>query len=130
MPDENEPGAEQRRFKRIDLHFMAKFRQLSAKEDGWHTIFLRDLGAGGILFNHHVALEIGSVIDVSITFPASRDPIECTAVVVRVNALKSFLKIYEIAACFTDIDETQKQLIIDAAEDFFSKKNPSPPEKD
>lgn len=120
MPDGDDSGAEKRKFKRIDQHFMAKFR--TGAEETWHTFFLRDLGAGGILFNYGSELEVGSQIRLSITFPVSEVPIECSATVIRVRPFSGVLKIYEIAACFTEIDENQQELINRAAEIYLSKK--------
>ena len=120
MPDENDTGAEKRKFKRIDQHFMAKFKP--AGVENWQTFFLRDLSAGGILFNHSAELETGSSIELSITLPMSPIPITCSATVVRVKTFSGPLKIYEIAVCFTDIDENQQELIDRAAEMYFSKK--------
>ena len=121
MPDENEPGAEKRKFKRIDRHFMARLQ--TGPEENWQTIFLRDLGAGGVLFTHHAELRTGEEIRLSITFPMSKEPILCSALVVRSKLREVPVKFYEVAACFIEADETQQELINRAAEIYSSKKN-------
>ncbi len=62
---------ERRKYKRIEKPYMARLRvkqyeglEISSAE--WVTILLKDLGAGGAIFDYNKNLELGSLLDLKI----------------------------------------------------------------
>ena len=113
---------ERRKFKRIKQQFIIKLQVLSAKPSvGWNMVPVRNIGADGLLFNYDEKLDLGTPLNLTINFPMARKPIPCTAKVLRVNQVGRTL-LHETAAHFTQIDDSSRELINNAAEAFYSKK--------
>lgn len=97
-----------RKRKRIEKAFTAKFRtSVTNAGDGeskWDMVFLKNLSAGGALFSYDKEVKMGQLLDFIINVPRSRGPIQCEAMIVRVeNSPNAFTN--RIATCFTDIKE-------------------------
>lgn len=115
-------SSEKRKYKRIKKQYIARIRikpdearDMDSKD--WDEIALNDLGAGGIYFHIRRKLEIGTILDLKISFiidippiDISIPPIECRGVVLRVKKNPN-LPVFGIAAEFTEIDEQMKEMI-------------------
>jgi len=120
------PGGERRLYKRIAKPFMTKFRILKdepSQEDSasWDMVVVKNLGAGGILFNYDKKMDMGSLLDLKINFPASEQPIKCTGKVIRIEDTPH-PSVVRIAAVFTEISEEEKAMINNLAEGFYSNR--------
>jgi hypothetical protein len=119
-------GPERRRYKRITRNFVANFklRLLEGQEDhgaGWNMVTIKNLGAGGALFNYDREMEMDSVIDMKINFPLSPVPLTCAGKVIRIEKTGGSTLV-RIAAVFVEIEDSVKETINSAAEKFYSKK--------
>ncbi len=115
-------NSEKRKYKRIKKQYIARLRikpdearDMDSKD--WDEVALNDLGAGGIYFHVKRELEIGTILDLKISFfvdipplDISMTPIECRGVVLRVKKHPN-LPVFGIAAEFTEIDEQMKEMI-------------------
>jgi hypothetical protein len=106
---------ERRKYKRIEKPFMARLRikqyeglKISSAE--WDVVALRDLSAGGVLFNYNKNLGINSLLDLNIDVSTATPAIKCLG---KVNRIEQSLPYYtlRIAAEFTGIEEKGKELI-------------------
>ena len=114
--------SEKRKYKRIEKQYIARLRiQPDKAQDkdskDWEEVTLNDLGAGGIYFHVRRNLEIGTILDLKISFiidippiDISIPPIECRGVVLRVKKHPN-LPVFGIAVEFTEIDEQMKEVI-------------------
>ena len=119
-------GKDRRRYKRIKTPFMIRFRAIP-KEGGtvppeWNMVTARDLGAGGVLFNHDSKIELETNLEMKINFPAFEGPIECKGRVIRVEAPRFSGNIYRIAVIFTEIDEKDKEVLDRTAEELSERR--------
>ena len=118
-------GSEKRKYKRIKQRFVVRIRKKIGrrKEDntGWSVVTAENLGANGVLLNHNVKPKIGSILEMEINFPMVPDPINCVAMVNRVEE-KEYSPIVSFAAVFTQIDKKAQDLIESMAEKFFFNK--------
>ena len=129
MEENNElvfPGGERRLYKRIAKPFMARFRVLKdavsdMSSGDWDMVVMKNLGAGGMLFNYDKEIDMGSVLDFKINFPAKDDPIECEGKVIRIEETPH-PSIVRVATVFTKIREEEKTMINSLAEEFYSNK--------
>ncbi|MBD3379778.1 MAG: hypothetical protein GF408_04880 [Candidatus Omnitrophica bacterium] len=118
-------GPERRKYKRIRKRYIMRFsvRPHTEEDEGsrWDMVALVDIGAGGALFYYNEKIEKDSILDLKINFAPERDPIECTAQVVRVEELE-YSYMFLVAVNFQDISDEDKLMLIDAAEQFYSRK--------
>ena len=132
LPKRNKPsifkGPERRKYKRIKVHFIAKFRIKPRKSGdmpsggGWVMVTLENLSAGGILFNYDKKIKVGTVVSLSITFPTLATPINCLGKIIRIEEL-AYSSVFHIAAIFIKIDKREKEVIRKAAERQPLKRN-------
>ena len=105
MPIENRiltyAGPERRQYKRIRKHFIANFKEKNLS--AWDMVTMRNLGAGGALFNYDRKLRLNTLLDLKIIFPASRNPINCSGRIIRIEEPES-LPVYGIAVSFEEIE--------------------------
>ena len=109
---------ERRRYKRIIKCFMTwlKFSWWTANPvypKVWDIVTTHDLGAGGMLFNYDMPIELGTKIHLKVVFPFSRTPIDCIGSVIRSKKVigDKYSAVYRIAAQFQAISESNKDLI-------------------
>jgi len=107
--------SEKRKYKRIEKQYITRFRirpdeaqDMDSKD--WDMVALNDLGAGGIYFHVRKNLEIGTILDLKISFSISIPPIECRGAVTRVKKHANH-SVFGIATAFTEIDEDIKEMI-------------------
>jgi len=113
-----------RQYKRLKKPFVIRFRvhqddDFSDVFGGWNIVTAEDLSAGGALFIYDQQLEVGSMLDLKINFPAFENPITCNAKVVRVEQLKHSA-FYHIAIMFTDIKDNEKEILNSAVDSACS----------
>ncbi len=116
---------ERRRFKRVEKPYITRFR---IKPDevrdmvptDWDMVAVNDLCAGGVFFNASRNLEIGTILDLRISFSTSTPPVKCVGRVARVKKhLNTF--IYGIVTEFSETDEHIKEMINKTAEKLAKK---------
>jgi len=121
-------GAERRVCKRIRHQFITRFRiypQKGAKQSHhWNIAIIRNLSAGGLLFNYDKNLVAGTLIEFKITLPFIIRPTHCLGKVCRSEpADKRFgRKLYRVATCFIELDDEKKKVITIHAEKYYSRK--------
>ena len=114
-------GRERRKYKRIEQQFIARFQvrpHESPKEvfKGWDMVTVRNLSAGGVSFNYDKDLGVGSILDFKINFPDHESPVSCFAEIIRID--KAPYGLFHIAAEFSGMDDKEKKMISDLAEDL------------
>ena len=122
-------GPERRKYKRIKRSFTARVRlyQKDKKSDEsskWNIVTIKDLGAGGLCFNHSQKIALGTELEFNIALPFTKEPIHCIGEVCRIDESHlgkistPKIPIYWIAVRFTEIDADKKEAIINYAKDF------------
>ncbi len=107
-------GKEKRKHKRTGKpHYMVRLRikrheGLRTSSAGWDWVVLKDLSAGGALFNYNKHLEIGTLLDLKIDVSTSAPTINCVGRVTRIEQSQPH-SIFRIATEFTGIDEHEKK---------------------
>ncbi len=119
---------ERRKFKRVEKPYITRFR---VKPDEvhdmvptyWDMVAVNDLCAGGVFFNASRNLEIGTILDLRISFSTSTPPVKCVGKVARVKKhLNTF--IYGIVTEFTETNERIKEIINKTAEKIVTNAVP------
>jgi c-di-GMP-binding flagellar brake protein YcgR len=116
---------ERRQYKRIRKNFVARFcirndKSNNGIQENWGMVTTHNLSAGGVLFNYDKDIPEGSIIDMLINFPQIKNPVNCTAKVLRIDKT-SPSSLLRIAANFIEISHEDQQQINRAAEEFYSK---------
>lgn len=105
---------EKRSYQRINHRFYTSFRMypgVKTKEAfNWDMTVIKNLSAGGMLFNYNKQLIIGTLLEFKIIFPASTRPIQCSAMVIRVDKNPPG-RIYSLAARFIEINDSDRETI-------------------
>ncbi len=109
---------ERRKCKRIVKSFLSWLMFMWKRKhpdypNGWDMVTVRDLGAGGILFNYEQPVAIGTNVKLRIMFPFLKKPMHCTGKIVRNEQVNTYRypSIYRIAAEFEKIKQKDKELI-------------------
>ncbi len=112
-----------RKYKRIEKPYMARLRvkqyegiEISSSE--WDIVALKDLSAGGALFNYNKYLGIGSLLDLKIDVSTTTPTIKCAGKVTRIEQSQPH-SILRIATEFTGIDEQEKEIINTTVEEII-----------
>jgi hypothetical protein len=133
--EETKSAEEKRKYERIELArkkykkivtpYIARFR-IKQYEDqemsspDWNIVAVKNLSAGGMLFNHNKNLEIDSLLDLRIDISKSIPAIiNCIGKVIRIEEPRPFSlqegqslnSMFRIAAKFTEIDENEREMI-------------------
>ncbi len=116
-------STEKRKYERIELegiknrkivkHFMARFRvkqyeSLDLSLTNWDTVDVKNLSAGGMLFNYNKNQNIGSLLDLEIDISESIPPINCIGKITRIEKPQPH-SMLQIATEFTEIDKQEKE---------------------
>ena len=116
---------ERRRFKRVEKPYITRFRikpdeVQNVVPTDWDMVAVNDLCAGGVFFNASRNLEIGTILDLRISFATSTHPVKCVERVARViKHLNTF--IFGIVTEFTETDQDIQEMIIKTAEKMVKK---------
>jgi hypothetical protein len=107
--------SEKRKYKRIERPYMTRFRikpyndKDMVSKDG-DMVAVNNLGAGGICFHTRKSLEIGTALDLKISFSISAPSIKCVGRVVRAKRHLD-TSIFRIAIVFTEIEDHLKEIL-------------------
>ncbi len=130
-------GQERRRYKRIELTkrkykkivppYIARFRvgQYEGQEmssPDWDIVAVKNLSAGGMVFDYNKNLELDSLLDLKIDLFKSIPVINCFGRVVRIEEPQPNSR-FRIAAEFTEIDEQEREMINTTVEAILRKEN-------
>ena len=106
-------GPEKRKYRRVEKPFMAKFRvkQFEGVDmplTNWEAVTLKDISAGGTLFNYKKNLGFKSLLDLKIDVSISTSTINCVGEIIRIEEPKPD-SVFRIATEFKEIDEQEKE---------------------
>ncbi len=112
---------ERRKYKRIEKPYMVRFRTipLVAKKmvsTDWDEVAVKNLSAGGMLFDYNKNLELDSLLDLKIDVSIVTPTINCVGKIIRI-AESIPHSIFGIATEFTGIEEQEKEMISKAIEE-------------
>lgn len=126
-----EPLISQKRAKRIQKSFVARFRVHSAANElsfnnssKWNIVSIKNLSSSGIFFYYNEEIPIGTELEMNISVPFVNEPVHCLAKICRIADDKSYkaglrkIPIYGIAAYFEIMDDDKKNAIDSFAEKF------------
>ena len=104
-----------RKYRGIEKHFMARFRvkqyeSLDLPLANWETVDVKNLSAGGMLFNYNKNQKTDSLLDLKIDISESIPTINCVGKVIRVEETQPH-SMCHIATEFTEIDKQEKEMI-------------------
>lgn len=98
---------ERRDFDRIRISLSGRLAVVSDSGDVFEAL---NISVGGILFNFHKAIPVGSILHLSLNIPGRKKPINCKAKVRRVEEVKKN-KTYEIGVSITQIRQPEKNAL-------------------
>ncbi len=112
---------ERRKYKRKEKPYMVRFRTipLVAKKmvsTDWDEVAVKNLSAGGMLFDYNKNLELDSLLDLKIDVSIVTPTINCVGKIIRI-AESIPHSIFGIATEFTEIEEHEKEMISKAIEE-------------
>ncbi len=132
---------EKRKYKRIELTkrknkkivspYIARLRvgryegQETSSPD-WDIVAVKNLSAGGMVYDYNKNLELDSLLDLKIDFFKSIPVINCFGRVVRVEEPQLNSR-FRIAAEFIEIDEKEKEMINTTVEEIIKQENQTSP---
>jgi hypothetical protein len=121
-------------YKKIVTPYIAKFRVKQYEDQemsspDWDIVAVKNLSAGGMLFQHSKNLGLGLLLDLRIDLFKSIPTINCVGKVTRIEQPQPLLIqegeslnfMFRIAAKFTEIDEQEKELINTTVENILGK---------
>jgi hypothetical protein len=112
---------ERRKYKRKEKPFMVRFRTipLVAKKmvsTDWDMVPVKNLSAGGMLFDYNKNLELDSLLDFKIDISKYTPTINCVGKIIRIEELQPNSRL-RIEIEFISIGEQEKELISKAIEE-------------
>ncbi len=115
-----------RKYKKIVPPYIARFRvkQYEGQDmssPDWDIVAVKNLSAGGIVYDYNKNLELDSLLDLKIEFFKSIPAINCIGRVVRIEKSQPN-SMFRIAAKFTEIDEQERKMINTTVEAMLRKK--------
>ncbi len=116
-------GKERRKYKRMEKPVMVRFQTIPLVAEkmvstDWDVVAVRNLGAGGMLFDYNKNLELDSLLDLKIYVPKAVLIINCIGKIIRIEKLQP-TSLFRIEIKFTDIGEQEKELISKAIEEIL-----------
>ena len=114
-------GQERRKLKRKEKPYIVRFRNipLAAKKTvstDWDVAVVKNLSAGGMLFDYNENLGLGLLLDLKIAVSTVTPTINCVGKITRIDKPQT-TSMFCIAIRFTDIGEQEKELISKAIEE-------------
>ena len=123
-----------RKYKRIEKPYMARFRVKQYEDQemsspDWDIVAVKNLSAGGVLFNYNKNLEIDSLLDLKIDISKSTPTINCVGKIIRIEEFQHLLtqdvqplnSMFRIATEFTEIDKQERDMINITVEETLRK---------
>ncbi len=116
-------GKERRKYKRMEKPVMVRFRTIPLVAEkmvsaDWNVVAVRNLGAGGMLFDYNKKLELDSLLNFKIDISKSTPTINCVGKIIRIEELQP-ISMFRIEIKFTEIGEQEKELINKAVEELL-----------
>ncbi len=114
-----------RKYTRIEKPFSSRFRVKQYKDrettfPDWDTAALKNLSAGGMLFNCNKNLGVDSLLDLEIDMSESTPSINCVGKIIR-SKESELASMFDIAIEFTEIDKQEREMINITAEQTLRK---------
>ncbi len=114
-----------RKYTRIEKPFSSRFRvkqyvDWETPSPDWDTVALKNLSAGGMLFNCNKNLDVDSLLDLEIDMSESTPSINCAGKIIRIKE-SELDSIFDIAIKFTEIDKQEREMINITAEQTLRK---------
>ncbi len=112
---------ERRKYKRKEKPYMVRFRTipLVAKKmvsTDWDMVPVKNLSAGGMLFDYNKNLELDSLLDFKIDISKYTPIINCVGEIIRIEELQP-TSVFCIAIKFIGIGKKEKEMISKAIEE-------------
>ncbi|MEI8349354.1 MAG: PilZ domain-containing protein [Candidatus Omnitrophota bacterium] len=101
---------ERRKFVRLGVHHLVKYRVLDEKESKDTLCFIRNISAGGVLFHSDVTVTPGKFIELQINFPSYPKPVKAVGKILRAIPLK-LVGGFDVAVEFINVDDEAKDFI-------------------
>ncbi len=122
---------ERRQYKRLESPFMpffqytARFRVKQFEDQeisspDWEIVAVKNLSAGGMIFEYNKNLELDSLLDLKIDFFKSMPEINCIGRVLRIDEFQPN-STSSITVKFTEINEQEKEMINTNVENILRK---------
>ncbi len=108
-------GKERRKYKRMEKPVKVRFRTIPLVAEkmvstDWDMVPVKNLSAGGMLFDYNKNLELDSLLEFEISISKSTSPVNCVGKIIRIEELQPASK-FRIEIEFVDIGEQEKELI-------------------
>ena len=113
-------GGEKRRFARLFKQFVVRIQIQGALSRGWDMVLIENISKGGLFFRTPTELKQGMVLNFKINVALNKHAISCVGKVVRARAARD-PRLYEIGISFTQIEESDANLINSTVEEFLAK---------
>ena len=130
-------GQERRKYKRIELTKMknkkivspyiarlrvGRYEGQETSSPDWDIVAVKNLSAGGMVYDYNKNLELDSLLDLKIDFFKSIPSINCIGRVVRIEEpMPMTNSMFRITAKFTEIDEQERKMINTTIEAMLRK---------
>jgi len=118
-------GPDRRKYRRLKTSLMVKMHTSSFERGDqsvkYDIVTLRNLSAGGLLFNYDKVVEVGTYLEFTIHFPEVEHPVHCKGEVVRIEKAKQSppLILYHIAVHF--VEEDRIEILEGVLNEFYFK---------
>ncbi len=108
-------GPERRKYERREKPVMVRFRTIPLVAEkmvsaDWDMVPVKNLSAGGMLFDYNKNLELDSLLEFEISISKSTPPVNCVGKIIRIEELQP-ISMFRIEIKFTEIGEQEKKLI-------------------
>lgn len=98
-----------RTYDRIHKNFSSSVRTAGGRQPGvWTLVFVKNISAGGILFNAEQPSGVGDTVELRIDMLSGRDPICCLGRVVRCVPIEGY-PLHEVAVRYDDIAQKDRR---------------------
>ncbi|MDD5495835.1 MAG: PilZ domain-containing protein [Candidatus Omnitrophica bacterium] len=106
---------ERRKFKRLNVYHLAKYRLISKSNQSPIIAAIKDIGGGGICLNTEEYLPIASVIQLYVNFPKFPQAIPALAKIMWIKKIGRKNR-YEAGIEFVDIEQIFRNAIVRSVE--------------
>ena len=114
---------ERRMSKRIYKKITTRFRFLNENNsEKWDIIFIENIGVGGVLFKFDRPLEVGTMIELKVSFPGDLESISCQAKISRVEKV-GVSRVNEVVANFVGLSSKNAEHINQFSEKINTSSN-------
>ncbi len=120
-------GQERRKYKRMEKPANVRFRTIPLVAEkifstDWNEVAVRNLSAGGMLFDYNKKLKLDVLLDFEIDISKSTPTINCVGKVIRIERLQPIF-MFRIEIKFIYIGEQEKEIINTTIEKVLEQAN-------